>query len=372
MNLTKKLLNTLIVLIVFVFCLEFASYLVLRFNGNLSAVQSTFVFKSVSKDGSFIPNKEYVLPIKENADFNWTERDFSVQVRTNSYGLREDFEVNLEDVEIAVFGDSFTFGHGVNVQERYSNVINSKLSTGGNPLVNFSYKNGFQPEHYEFFLRSNPELRPKTIIVGLYLGNDFGSDVLETEYDSNRNILKIPYRRIFPQGQIANNPSAFRFPLNFLADNSYFSELFLKVVGKTQFRANLFKAGFEGPNSLNSINLEKGKVDLFENPAAKSLIRLDKFANSIGSNLMVLIIPQNYFFGANNPHLSLVLQRNIQELISGRNLLSSFKDFCAVTDLNCLDTSSYLDQTSYFEHDGHWNIKGHRQIAEFMHDYLQK
>lgn len=356
----------------FVFTLEVASYIVLRINGNLSVVQSTFVFKSVSKNGSFIPNKEYVLPIKENADFTWTERDFSVQVRTNSFGLREDFEVKLEDVEIAVFGDSFTFGHGVNVEQRYSNILNSKISKNGNALVNFSYKNGFQPEHYEFYLRSNPELHPKTIIVGLYLGNDFGSDVLETEYDSSKNILRIPYRRIFSEGQIANNPSAFRFPLNFLADNSFFSELFLKVVGKTKFRTNLFKTGFEGPNSLNSIDLDEARVDLFENAAAKSLLRLDKYANSIGSNLLVLIIPQNYFFGASNPHLSPILQRNIPKLIAGRNLLNSFKDFCALAKLECLDPSNSLGETSYFKHDGHWNSTGHRQIAEFISDYLQK
>jgi hypothetical protein len=372
MTLIKKLLNTLVILIVFIFILEVSSYFVLRINGNLSAVQSSFVFKSVSKNGNFIPNKEFVLPIKENADFTWTERDFSVQVRTNSYGLREDFEVKLEDVEIAVFGDSFTFGHGVNVEQRYSNIINTKISKNSNLLVNFSYKNGFQPEHYEFYLRSNPELRPKTIIVGLYLGNDLGSDVLETQYDSNENILKIPYRRIFSEGQIANNPSAFRFPLNFLADNSFFSELFLKVVGKTKFRANLFKAGFEGPNSLNSVALEKGNLDLFENPAAKSLLRIDKYANSIGSDLLVLVIPQNYFFGSSNPHLSPLLQKNIPELIAGRNLLSSLMDFCASTKLKCLDPSNNLDETSYFKNDGHWTSIGHRQIAEFVFKYLQK
>jgi len=372
MNLTKKFLSFLIFSVVFVLVLEASAYFALRINGNLSAVQSNFVFKSVNKDGSFFPNKEYVLPIKENANFSWTEKDFSVQVRTNSFGLREDFDIKLEEIQIAVFGDSFTFGHGVNVEQRYSNIINSAISKTGSSVVNFSYKNGFQPEHYEFYLRSNPELQPRIIIVGLYLGNDLGSDVLETKYDSNKNILRIPYRRIFPEGQIANNPTAFRFPLNYLADNSYFAQLFLKVVGKTQFRKNLFRNGFEGPNSLNSKYLEKGNVDFFENPAAQSLIRLKKYANSIGSVFLVLVIPQNYYFGSSNPHLSPELQKNIPELIAGKNILKEFNNFCDSAKLICLDPSKILSKTSYFENDGHWNNVGHRQIADFILDYLLK
>lgn len=379
MNLTKKFLSFLILSVVFVSALEASAYLALIIKGKGLTVQSNFVFKSVNKDGSFFPNKEYVFPIKENANFSWVAGttvdgapEFSVQVRTNSFGLREDFDIKLEDVQIAVFGDSFTFGHGVDVDQRYSNIINSAISKTGSSVVNFSYKNGFQPEHYEFYLRSNPELQPRIIIIGLYLGNDLGSDVLETKYNSNKNILRIPYRRIFPEGQIANNPSAFRFPLNYLADNSYFAELFLKVVGKTQLRENLFSNGFKGPNSLNSKDLEKGNVDFFENPAAQSLIRLKKYANSIGSDLLVLVIPQNYYYGSMRPHLSPELQKNTLELITGKNILKEFNNFCGLAKLVCLDPSKILGRTSYFEYDGHWNNVGHRQIADFILDYLLK
>ena len=44
------------------------------------------------------------------------------------------------------------------------------------------------------------------------------------------------------------------------------------------------------------IDLDEGRVDLFENAAAKSLLRLDKYANTIGSNLLV-------FYPSNNPNV---------------------------------------------------------------------
>ena len=96
-------------------------------------------------------------------------------------------------------GDSFTFGHGVNVYDRYSNVTARQYPEM--TIVSLSYNNGFQPEHYEYFLDRHPEISPKILFIGLYLGNDLDSDLNETRIEraSDGKILQLelPYRDVY-------------------------------------------------------------------------------------------------------------------------------------------------------------------------------
>jgi len=372
MNLIKKFSTVGLVILITVALLELGSLILLKLRStSLSAVQKEFVFKQVDSSGQFRPTKEYVLPIRENARFQWNADEFSVEVRTNSFGLRENFEIKLSEIEAAFFGDSFTFGHGVEGDERYSFIYASKLPVNKRDrVVSLSYKNGFQPEHYEFYFRNNEDLRPKRVVVGLYLGNDLGSDLTETNYDNSTNELTLPYRRIFSEGQIGNSPTAFRFPLNKLADSSNFVELFLKVVGKTPFRSSLFRDGFEGPNTPNNIQLELGDTELLSNGAMQSLGRLQTLVESRGGKLTILLIPQNYFFGDGNPHIHTELKKNLEMLRRGRSLLSETISACVTLKLDCFDSRPYLIRESYFANDAHWNAKGHSQVGNALFSYL--
>ena len=110
--------------IISIILLEIGAGLILKLR---YAIQQEFVFKQLNPTGSFSPTKDYVYPIRENAKFQWIRKDFTVEVRTNSFGLREDFEVKLSEIDTVFFGDSFTFGHGVEGNERYSYVYASNL-----------------------------------------------------------------------------------------------------------------------------------------------------------------------------------------------------------------------------------------------------
>ena len=122
-------------------------------------------------------------------------------------GVRENFEVDLKKVKVAFFGDPFTFGHAINVEERYTNIFaRHNENYGPNEVVSISYKHGFQPEHYEFVIRNTVELKPDLYVIGPYFGNDLYSDVKETVYDQDRNQLDLPYRLIQKSGQTKVNP----------------------------------------------------------------------------------------------------------------------------------------------------------------------
>jgi hypothetical protein len=373
MSWTKKLATAILLLAFTMILLELFSFLILKLKQTgLSAVQKEFVFKQVNPSGEFTPGKDFVLPIRENTTFQWVSNEFSVNVRTNEFGLREDFEVRLSEMETIFFGDSFTFGHGVEAHNRYSFIYSTHLpSDKRKKVVSLSYKNGFQPEHYEFYFRNNEDLRPKKVVVGLYLGNDLGSDLIETDYDHTANQLTLPYRRIFSEGQIGNSPNAFRFPFNKLADSSNFIELFLKVIGKTSFRSYMFKDGFEGPNSTNRKNLERGEVDLVANRAMQSLNRLNSIVDSRGGKLFIVLIPQNYFFGNENPHIDSELKNELSSLRSGENIMSKTISACKALMLECFDTRPYLDRESYFKADAHWNSVGHSRVGVALFNYMR-
>lgn len=355
--------------------LELGSWSILQIftKGNNEIVTNRFIFKPMSEDGAFVPDRDWVLPIQENASFNWIRDEFDVNVRTNSIGLREDFEVGLKEIKVAFFGDSFTFGHGVNVEDRYTNVFaNNTTIFDADEIVSMSYKNGWQPEHYEYILRNTKDLNPDIYVIGLYLGNDLDSDVKETIYNVKENKLFLPYRLIQKTGQLRNNPNLLVEPFKFLSNHSYFGTIVTKLIGRTGFRRYLFKDGFDGPNSTNSVDLELGKTDLKLNRAMRSVLRIDEIARQRNGKLVVLLIAQNYYFGDGNPHLHRDLRNQLNQIRNGNNLLKQLKNFCNETSLNCVDPSPVLERLDFFQNDAHWNVSGHQKAGIFLSKELLK
>ena len=77
--------------------------------------------------GEIISNQKAVLPCKENFQSTWSNREYSVSVETNNLGLRSDRKTDLQKTDVAFFGDSFTFGHGVEKEERFSEIVEQKI-----------------------------------------------------------------------------------------------------------------------------------------------------------------------------------------------------------------------------------------------------
>ena len=360
-----------LILLITVVLLEIASWGILRFRERQNEANSqSSLFRQVSPDGAITPNKDYVLPMKLNSSVRMVSGEFNVSVVTNGRGLRAPVEIPNERVRVAFFGDSFTFGHGVEWEQIFSTVFSSASKWTGVTVANFSYINGFQPEHYEFFLRKNEDLRPDTVVVGLYLGNDLGSDLGETIYDPVQNELKIPLRRVVTQGNMAANPDIYVSPLDKLLKWSRFAELIVRVVNQTRYRSHLLKVRVGGQNEPNSEDLDRGREHLVENRAIRSLMRIQELQRKRGGNLTVLLIPQNFYFGTANPHISPGLTGKIPEIAAGPNLLQQMKQVCRQTNLDCFDPSPLLGREDYFATDAHWSASGHRKVGEALAEYI--
>ena len=380
----KKIKDTFIILITTIVLLELVSFVVLKVHFFFSdkyqleqisskktnVSRSLDIFEKNSKSGEIKVHKESVFPIKKNFTTTWVTDEFEMDISTNDKGLRENFTCENEEVDVAFFGDSFTFGHGVNGDERFSKVFADTDFGKSFIVVNYSYQNGFQSEHYEYYFRNNTNLKPKHVIVGLYLGNDLESDLTETFYDRKRNELEIPYRLVTNDGFLRNDPDLYKYPFRVLSKYSFFGTLVLKVIYRTKYRDSLFD--FYIPNPPNSVSLETGKENLLENRGIKSLIEMDKLVKKRGGKLTVLLIPQNYFYSNTSLHIHKELQNHVAKVINGDNLLKSTRKVLSDLGIEFFDPSLLLNKDCYFKSDAHWTVKGHGIVGSALSNYISK
>jgi hypothetical protein len=320
----------------------------------------------------WLVSDERVTPLRRNLDWRWRTAEFDVTIRTNSAGYREDFEFDLADVAFAFMGDSFSFGHGVEASERYTNLFAARLGGRIDPkrVVSLGRSDGFQPEHYEYFLSKHPELRPKYIVVGLYLGNDLESDVRETQFDRQTLALDLPYRTV--KGGQTVSTVAFRIPgLRTLAEVSSTARLFAIALNRSVYRNYLYADDAIVPNATNSVSLEFGTLNGFSERAFDSLSNIDRLARERGGRLVVMLIPQNFYAGpVTAPHLARSLWPKIPQILAGGGVRKAAIGRCGELGLECVDAGTVMTAEDFFPGDAHWNRAGHRKAADFLYAYF--
>jgi hypothetical protein len=313
-----------------------------------------------------------VTAVRANLDQRWRTAEFDVAMRTNSNGYREDFDFKLADVEFAFMGDSFTFGHGVEVRERYTDLFAGQLTDKTDPshVASLAGSNGFQPEHYEYFLKTHPDLRPKYIVVGLYLGNDLEPDVRETRFDRHSLTLDLPYRAV--DSGVIVNAAPYRVPFSrTLIRISKTARLTAILLNRSIYRSYLFEENAAIPSGYNSDSLEFGEFNEFSNRAFESLLNIRDLARQRGGRLVVFLIPQNFYAGpVTRPHLAPGLWPRIPEILAKGGLRAAVVNRCKEMQLDCIDAGSVMTTEDFFPADAHWNRRGHHKAADLLYRYF--
>jgi len=112
--------------------------------------------------------------------------DPTPEIKINSLGFR-DWEIGMDDTRILVLGDSFTFGMGVNHEEIFTEVMESKLYKGTKARTAFVNAGaiGYTLDNQYLLLKEKMDLvSPSTVIVAFFTGNDvteFRRHVWETD-----------------------------------------------------------------------------------------------------------------------------------------------------------------------------------------------
>ena len=281
--------------------------------------------------------------------------EYEVTITTNGDGLRGrqqeyDKEKTVGVYRIALIGDSFVFGYGVNDHEVISAVLEEKLNASRQnkhrkfEVLNFGVSGFGQAEELVLFRNFVKGFHPDEVILFYYnndIGNNSVSDLFKVNDQGTLESTGKPYLPGVKIREILYGLPPFRW-------------LFTHSQGWNLVRNRL---SYLVQQSL----LQKQGLKSFseEKPKAVELTRelLTKFIQDIrdiGAVPTIFVIPAKDESG----HLSSNFPLQPGETVE---LGTSF-----------LNGKEFLEVTDYYERDSHWNSKGHEKAGLSLLHLIQE
>ena len=191
-SLTRFLKNAYLFVFSIVFSLFLAEYLARTFQPTPNGFPTgTILFK---------PNKSLGWSFIQNVQTKVTwPMEAQVDVSINGNGFRDTKE--LENGGIWLLGDSFVSALEVEEEQRFSNILESKINQ---PIYNFGV-NGYGPVQYYLLLDSLLKVAtPEMVIVTIYIRNDLydAAGVVDWMHDFKRPIIK-QNNIIYPKNELS-------------------------------------------------------------------------------------------------------------------------------------------------------------------------
>lgn len=310
---------------------------------------------------------------------NWQgghrHHDFDVGYTTNAYGFRGRFETPLGPKvrRYAFVGDSFTFGLGVNDDETFVHLLNSRAADG-DFYLNFSIPGFSTDQEYLLIRRRVFDFAPAVILLITYLGNDLFDNQLPfpLQADNAKPFFELAGDKLV----LKNSP----VPLIKKSDAQAAVDLGQVVMGDAP------QAGGGLMGKLKSLELfqliERSLPPADEDFSALFEKRFDSALRLFGALL------ENIRNDCRQHDAGLVLV-----LMPGRSLVerpasqsAQFQEYLRARlvensrqlDIEVLDLASYLktyhrekDVRLFHPYEGHLTAAGHRVTADFIHSRLK-
>ena len=302
----------------------------------------------------FYFNQEGVLLGQENSEFHhWMKAgDFNVTVRFNQYGLRDvkDFKHSTAR-DLFVVGDSFSYGHGVEETQRYSNLLEAGL---GEPVYNISIPTDFTG--YEKLVQYAIEhgATIQRLIVGICMENDLQNYATQPQ---DSPIVLSP-----PSSNVPSDPTPY---YDKISRGIFFR---LKIfLGRKLALYNILIGLFHQNPFLNSLAVRYGIIDDYTD----ALSRLTYSEEILGKSCEKLLalrqkyaIPEMILLLIPSRSLWLGDNQEVEAKMHDRFALLLRENGFTVIDLRPVFEASGNPMQYHFQHDGHWNATGHQKAAE--------
>jgi len=300
----------------------------------------------------FYFNQDGVLLGEKNTVANQSMKagDFNVQIHINQYGFRDKKDVKWSTAkDWFVVGDSFSFGHGVEEEDRYSNVLEGML---GQPVYNISIPADFDGYDKLVAYAQQHGATIKQLLIGVCMENDLqhyiqqaspSSDISSSEHDVQASSSS-------PYDVKIRKSIVFRLRM---------------FLGERLAIYNLVNALFYRSQFLERIIKKVGFVDKSEEVLESSsdrLVRL-KMQRDIPEVVVVIIPSRALWLGENK-----AVERQIH---------TRFVEFLKQRGFPVIDLLPYFEAGGnplqyHFKNDGHWNMNGHGKAAEVIAAYLRE
>jgi hypothetical protein len=260
-----------------------------------------------------------------------TTGDYDVRVMINHYGFRDskDLKTSRKD-DIFVVGDSFSFGWGVEEDQRFSNRLEALL---GVPVFNISIPTDIRGYRKLVAYAQRRGARVGNLIVGLCMENDI-ADYEDPSYDAASKAVSWPIRN---EAKV------------FLALHSAAYNALTTVVHKSRFLdAAAKKLGIVVDNIAG---MDRNDYD----PAAirSSVQELKELTKDV--NAVVLVIPSRGLWTGDR----VAVERKVHD---------EFIAVARAAGLLLVDMRPIVEATGnplgmHFKRDGHWVPSGHEAAA---------
>lgn len=143
--------------------------------------------------GMYIPDPDPKLAFRLAPNFDDVVKNRSeYRVRTNSLGFRSD-EPRVEGARtIAVFGDSFAFGQGVQDDETFSAVLQRRLGQQAFEIVNTGVCAYSPAQEYRTYEELNARMPLDTIVIQLFENDIIDQDALPVQGVYGGSLYNVP------------------------------------------------------------------------------------------------------------------------------------------------------------------------------------
>jgi lysophospholipase L1-like esterase len=129
----------------------------------------------------YLYKTDYSLTLPKNGVFKNERYTWGNLVRNNNFGFRDDFDIKTPKPKntkrILVLGDSFTWGAGLDVNQRYTNILNKRLnnellqSINKIEVINAASSGGALVYHRDKLIKILKKVEPDIIFYGFVLND---------------------------------------------------------------------------------------------------------------------------------------------------------------------------------------------------------
>ena len=328
--------------------------------------------------------------LRRNFEYERQTLDFDMRIRTNDFGLRENAPLSTllhHEYKILAMGDSQTFGYGVNYGERYSDLLNSILTS---KAVSFTsgYADGFSPIDYVVYLQMFYErLAPDLVVVGFFPENDIVNDVRTRRIIRNSagDILetKLNGFTVVDGFITANNAAHFGHNAVIAFKNNLWNTFAIyRLLEEVRTRVRYWRHPELQNTQLPPFMFGESSNSEEIDTTLHAIRQMDRFLKVRGKTFIVCFIPSS--FQISQRYDRSVIHRpgyhvSPERMAVARSLRepqTSFSRWFAANGIRYLDPTEDFVRAEqdgsrlYFDFDGHLNPAGHQLMAKLLEEYL--
>ena len=308
-------------------------------------------------------------------------QEFYTHVTINSEGWRDEvysIEKPKNTKRIAIAGDSFVFGFGVEENETFAKILERKLNE--NSKINYEVMNfgesAYGTEQEYFVIKDDVLKYSPDLIILAFSPNDLKENVKFNLFDvKNNSLVRNPPKEISTALKIRN----------YISWHSHLYSLFyFSVIDNADLRnflvnAHLLNAPFKEPSTdFDSLIYQNSNNADFKYSMNKTLLLLNginKMAENKNTAFALFIIPAKEQ-ADKNEMLKYAESRKLDASKLNITLTQdSLKDALNKENIAIMDplpqfVKSGRNNTFYYNIDSHWNKNGHEFAANAIYEKL--